>query len=267
MEKKTRSGRTFFAGQRNTVSLGSQDELDAKFDAELEAELVAEMEQDDTVRHRKKTPRKESAKKSTDASPTKKYKKRESRGSNNQSNPEVSPGSNNRPPIRGGFGSSFSRGNAFSKKRGRDDENCTLQVNSDTEGGHQAKNENDLWIKKYQPFNLDSHVIHKKKREEFVRMCTQDEKLRLLFIQGPTGSGKNSMIECFGEQYNYEIVRYRDEKSKNVVDVFGENEGFNSEDDDKFNRFYPDDLEKLIYFIRTISKCSMNKMGAPPVIS
>ena len=33
-------------------------------------------------------------------------------------------------------------------------------------------------------------------------------------MQGPSGSGKNSMIDCFGEQKGYEIIRYKDEKSK-----------------------------------------------------
>ena len=76
------------------------------------------------------------------------------------------------------------------------------------------------------------------------------------------------MIDCFGEQYNYEIVRYKDEKSKNVMDVFGENAAFDDSDEDQnnFNRFYPDDLEKLIYFIRTISKACMNKAGLGPAV-
>jgi len=42
------------------------------------------------------------------------------------------------------------------------------------------------------------------------------------------------MIDVFGEQYNYEIIRYRDEKSANVVDVFGLNEGFDGSNDDNF---------------------------------
>lgn len=73
------------------------------------------------------------------------------------------------------------------------------------------------------------------------------------------------MIDCFGEQYNYEIVRYTDQKSALVNDVYGDKETF-SQDDDNFNRFYPDDLENIISFIRMISKGSMNKNGnGPPV--
>lgn len=85
---------------------------------------------------------------------------------------------------------------------------------------------NDLWIKKYQPFNLEAHCINKKKREEFTKICLEDQKLKILFIQGPSGCGKNSMIDCFGEQYNYEIVRYTDQKSVMVSDVYGDKETF-----------------------------------------
>ena len=80
-------------------------------------------------------------------------------------------------------------------------------------------------------------------------------------MQGPSGSGKNSMIDCFGEQYNYEIIRYKDEKSSVVEDVYGGNENLNDDDED-FKRYYPDDLEKMLYFIRSIYKSSMTKVGS-----
>jgi SPX domain protein involved in polyphosphate accumulation len=69
------------------------------------------------------------------------------------------------------------------------------------------------------------------------------------------------MIDCFGEQYNYEIVRYKDEKSGFCADVFGQNNGFESEEEDTFARRYPDDLEKMLYFIKSINKSSMRKVG------
>lgn len=59
-------------------------------------------------------------------------------------------------------------------------------------------------------------------------MCTTEPRLKILLIQGPSGSGKNSMIDVFGEQYNYEIIRYKDEKSSNVCDVYGRNDGFDN---------------------------------------
>lgn len=31
---------------------------------------------------------------------------------------------------------------------------------------------NDLWTKKHRPFHLDAHVINKKKKEEFIKICT-----------------------------------------------------------------------------------------------
>jgi hypothetical protein len=71
------------------------------------------------------------------------------------------------------------------------------------------------------------------------------------------------MIDVFGEQFNYEIVRYKDEKSAHLVDVFGMNDGFDSENNDNnFERFYPDDLEKLCYFIKSLTKSYMTKAGA-----
>lgn len=51
-----------------------------------------------------------------------------------------------------------------------------------------------------------------------------------------------------------------------VNDVYGDKEVF-SQDDDNFNRFYPDDLENIVSFIRMISKCSMNNVGSGPPVT
>ena len=48
-----------------------------------------------------------------------------------------------------------------------------------------------------------------------------------------------------------------------VNDVYGDKEVF-SQEDDTFNRFYPDDLENIVSFIRMIAKGSMNKVGNGP---
>lgn len=119
---------------------------------------------------------------------------------------------------------------------------------------------NDLWTKKHRPFNLDSHVINKKKKEEFVKICTASaeppsvingrvmNKVKILILQGPSGSGKNSLIDCFGKDRNFEIIRYVEQKSSYVVDVFGENETLELDE----NKWYPDDLSSLTAYIRQL---------------
>ena len=41
---------------------------------------------------------------------------------------------------------------------------------------------NDLWIVKYLPFDMDAHVINKKKKEEFVQICKEDKRAKILII-------------------------------------------------------------------------------------
>jgi bifunctional ADP-heptose synthase (sugar kinase/adenylyltransferase) len=41
------------------------------------------------------------------------------------------------------------------------------------------------------------------------------------------------MIDAFGEQYNYEVIRYTDQKSKNVIDVYGAGDTFGNEFGDR----------------------------------
>jgi hypothetical protein len=170
--------------------------------------------------------------------------------------------------------SSFQKKTGFSsfsnKKRNIDEISSNLDTDqylptTGTDGSASVpKQSSDLWTKKYTPFSLDTHVINKKKKEDFVNLCTKDQKIKVLFLQGPSGCGKNSMIDCFGEQYNYEVIRYKDERSSNVVDVYGLNAGFDSDEengDGSFKRRYPDDLEKMLYTIKTITKAAMFKVG------
>ena len=82
---------------------------------------------------------------------------------------------------------------------------------------------------------MDAHVIAKKKKEEFVQICKEDKRAKILIIQGPSGCGKNSMINCFGEQYNYEVIRYKDHKTKNVMDVYGAADTFGGSEDENEN--------------------------------
>ena len=79
---------------------------------------------------------------------------------------------------------------------------------------------NDLWTKKHQPTTFDAHVINKKKKEEFKNICLASTeipqvingqvmgKVKVLIVQGPAGCGKNSLIDCFGRDRNFEIIRY-----------------------------------------------------------
>jgi len=118
-----------------------------------------------------------------------------------------------------------------------------------------------MWTKKYTPFNLDGHCINKKKKEEFVHLCSQQPQLKILFLQGPSGCGKNSLIDCFGEQYNYEVVRYTHEKSKSLVDVFGNNNS--QEEEDEIEKYaYPEDLEKMLFYIKTNNLSGLDKIGS-----
>ena len=73
-------------------------------------------------------------------------------------------------------------------------------------------------------------------------------RVKVLIIQGPAGCGKNSLIDCFGKDRNFEIIRYQEQKSSNVIDVFGEGETCELDE----NRWYPDDLSALIGYIRQL---------------
>lgn len=84
-------------------------------------------------------------------------------------------------------------------------------------------------------------------------------------MQGPSGCGKNSLIDCIGEQNNFEIVRFKDEKTKLVSDVYGDPNAINSQEEDEGapKWQYPDDLEQLLYFIRQNFKFSNQRTDQP----
>ena len=74
-----------------------------------------------------------------------------------------------------------------SKKRGRDEISGNVSDNeylptTDESHKERVKESTDLWTKKYTPFNLETHCINKKKKEEFVAHCTNDPKLKVLVI-------------------------------------------------------------------------------------
>ena len=136
---------------------------------------------------------------------------------------EVSP-----QPTRAPLGSSFSKKRNFEAFSEGSDPLLTATGSSSTI----KPGSSDLWIVKYCPNDMDAHVINKKKKEEFVNICKEDKRAKILIMQGPSGSGKNSLINAFGEQYNFEVVKYKDHKTKNVTDVYGNAATFGGSEDE-----------------------------------
>ena len=114
-------------------------------------------------------------------------------------------------------------------------------MESDTDQNPVPKPTSDLWIKKHVPQTVEAHVMNKKKKEEFVHTCLDDPMAKILIMQGPSGSGKNALIDCFARQYNFEVERYSDTKSVKLFDVMGDVEFL-----DGTEKYYPDDLENFI---------------------
>lgn len=59
-----------------------------------------------------------------------------------------------------------------------------------------------LWTEKYKPTTWDQLAVHKKKKEDF-QTIIMNGQCRLLLLQGQSGCGKNSMIDLFGEAFNW----------------------------------------------------------------
>lgn len=56
------------------------------------------------------------------------------------------------------------------------------------------------------------------------------------------------MIDTFARQFDYAVSRYKEQKSKNVADVFGERRTLDYDEE----KWYPDDLENLIGYLMTL---------------
>jgi ABC-type cobalamin/Fe3+-siderophores transport system ATPase subunit len=65
---------------------------------------------------------------------------------------------------------------------------------------------------------------------------------RVLIFIGPPGSGKNTLIDCYCRQHDIQLVRYKEEKEKILLDTF------------QYNDKVPEDLDNLIEFIKSNSK-------------
>ena len=66
-----------------------------------------------------------------------------------------------------------------------------------------------LLHEKYQPQNLASCKIHKKKKDEFVNFMN-DKVMKIAIIRGPPGCGKNAMIKAYCTENNIDLVKYSD---------------------------------------------------------
>ena len=78
-------------------------------------------------------------------------------------------------------------GSSFSKKRNFEafSDGSDPLISSATVTGSSStikQSSNDLWIVKYCPFDMDAHVINKKKKEEFVHICKEDKRAKILMM-------------------------------------------------------------------------------------
>ena len=101
-----------------------------------------------------------------------------------------------------------------------------------------------LWTKKYKPLSLEQVAVNKKKKTEFMDIL-QDQRVRVVIIQGQSGSCKNTLIDLACQEMNYDIDRYVDTKSAIVTDTYGERKTLQYDD----QKWYPDDLDNLLGFI------------------
>lgn len=84
-------------------------------------------------------------------------------------------------------------------------------------------------------------IIQKPKIAEFDRIVQTSSNKILIFI-GPPGSGKNTLIDCYCAQNKIQLIRYKEEKEKILLDTY------------MYNEKVPEELDNLIEFIKSNSK-------------
>jgi len=108
-----------------------------------------------------------------------------------------------------------------------------------------AARSESLWTEKYAPQSLDDMVVQDKKVQEFSALMA-NEKVKVLLLVGPPGSGKNSLLELYCKRHQVELLRYKDEQDSRFV-----HETLEIARD---NQAYPADLENIIHFLRLNAK-------------
>ena len=91
-------------------------------------------------------------------------------------------------------------------------------------------------------------VVQKKKVSEF-EAIVDNPHTKILILTGPPGCAKNTMLDVYGLHYrskNIDLQRFVDTKGISMPDIYGETNTFRGSSDP-----YPDDLENLLYFIRS----------------
>jgi hypothetical protein len=89
-------------------------------------------------------------------------------------------------------------------------------------------------------------VVQKKKLSEF-EATVNNPLAKILILTGPPGCAKNTMLDVYSMKHSeVQLVRFVDTKGLNIPDIYAENGTFSGTTDP-----YPDDLENLLYFIRS----------------
>ena len=81
-----------------------------------------------------------------------------------------------------------------------------------------------------------------------------NERVKVLMLVGPPGSGKNSLLDLYCKRHNIEVVRYREEQDSRYL-----SEALEIARD---NKSYPQDLENIIHFLRLNAKQGERTAGA-----
>jgi DNA polymerase III delta prime subunit len=80
-----------------------------------------------------------------------------------------------------------------------------------------------LFIDRYVPRKMGELVINSKKVKEFQEFI-ESPTSRILFLQGPHGSGKHSLIRAYWEEHKLELTKFKYSHNSNFDDLMGQKE-------------------------------------------